>query len=77
MDNITYDVVQSAWKKAIAAPGVHPDQGGDTELAVYLNTAKDVLTRWLDAQAPKLGKKFGSYKKEPEPKKDKDKTKDA
>ncbi len=64
MDNITYEVVQDAWKKAIAAPGVHPDQGGDTELAVYLNTAKDVLMRWLDAQAPKLGKKFGQFKKE-------------
>ncbi len=64
MDNITYENVQDAWKKAIAAPGVHPDQGGDTELAVYLNTAKDVLMRWLDAQAPKLGKKFGPYKSE-------------
>ena len=74
-DNIVYEVVQDAWKKAIAAPGVHPDQGGDTEMAVYLNTAKDVLMRWLDAQAPKLGKKFGPYKtaKDAQPKKDKKK----
>ena len=63
-DNITYEVVQEAWKKSIVAPGVHPDLGGDTELAVYLNTAKDVLMRFLDAQAPKLGKKFGPFRTE-------------
>ncbi len=63
-DKITYEIVQESWKKAIAAPGVHPDLGGDTELAVYLNTAKDVLMRFLDAQAPKLGKKFGPFKSE-------------
>ncbi len=63
-ENITYETVQECWKKAIAVPGVHPDQGGDTEMAVYLNTAKDILMRWLDAQAPKLGKKFGPSKKE-------------
>ncbi len=63
-DNITYEIAQESWKRAIAAPGVHPDQGGDTELAVYLNTAKDVLMRFLDAQAPKLGKKFGPFKVE-------------
>jgi len=66
-DRISYNLVQEAWKKAITGPGVHPDLGGDTELAVYLNTAKDILMRWLDAQAPKLGKKFGPFRKEKEP----------
>ncbi len=64
-EEISYEAVQDAWKKAIALPGVHPDQGGDTELAVYLNTAKDTLVQWLEAQAPKLGKKFGPQKREP------------
>ena len=63
-ENLSYETVQDAWKKSIALPGVHPDQGGDTEMAVYLNTAKDILVRWLDAQAPKLGKKFGAPKKD-------------
>jgi hypothetical protein len=63
-ENLSYETVQDAWKKSIALPGVHPDQGGDTEMAVYLNTAKDILIRWLDAQAPKLGKKFGAPKKD-------------
>ena len=52
-------LVSEKWKDQIASPGVHPDHGGDTETAVYLNTAKDTLVRWLEAQAPKLGKKFG------------------
>lgn len=66
--------VIEAWKKQIASPGVHPDLGGDTEAAVYLNTAKDQLVRWLDQQAPKLGKKFGQpHKPEPpKPKKEED-----
>ena len=64
-EEISYETVQDVWKKAIALPGVHPDQGGDTELAVYLNTAKDTLMHWLDVQAPKLGKKFGPQKREP------------
>ncbi|CAN5453368.1 hypothetical protein BH10CYA1_BH10CYA1_26860 [soil metagenome] len=66
--------VIEAWKKQIASPGVHPDLGGDTEAAVFLNTAKDQLVRWLDQQAPKLGKKFGqAHKPEPpKPKKDED-----
>ena len=59
-EELTSDSVIQAWKAQIAAPGVHPDHGGDTEAAIYLNTAKDTLVRWLDAQAPKLGKKFGS-----------------
>jgi len=52
-------VVMQAWKNQIASPGVHPDLGGDTEAAVALNTAKDHLVRWIEQQAPKLGKKFG------------------
>lgn len=59
-EEATQRAVIEAWKKQIASPGVHPDLGGDTEAAVFLNTAKDTLVRWLDAQAPKLGKKFGA-----------------
>jgi len=73
-EDATQKSVIEAWKKQIASPGVHPDLGGDTEAAVYLNTAKDQLVRWLDQQAPKLGKKFGQAKPEPPrpPKKDDD-----
>ncbi len=73
-EEATTKSVIEAWKKQIASPGVHPDLGGDTEAAVYLNTAKDQLVRWLDQQAPKLGKKFGQpHKPEPpRPKKDED-----
>lgn len=73
-EDATQKSVIEAWKKQIASPGVHPDLGGDTEAAVYLNTAKDQLVRWLDQQAPKLGKKFGQAKPEPPrpPKKDED-----
>ncbi|MDP3509900.1 MAG: hypothetical protein Q8T09_18155 [Candidatus Melainabacteria bacterium] len=58
-DELTIKVVIEAWKAQITAPGVHPDQGGDTETAVYLNLAKDSLIKYIEAQAPKLGKKFG------------------
>ncbi len=58
-DDLTIAMVNDAWKKQITTPGVHPDQGGDTEYAVHLNTAKDTLIKWLDNQGPKLGKKFG------------------
>lgn len=52
--------VFNAWKREMAKPGVHPDTGGDTEMATYLNTAKDRLVRFLEETAPKLGKKFGT-----------------
>lgn len=63
-EELTVRIVMEAWKREIASPGVHPDLGGDTETAIYLNTAKDELIRWVDAQSPKLGKKFGA----PQPK---------
>ena len=59
-EEITREIVHKSWKKEMTNPGTHPDVGGETEIAVYINTAKDTLYRWLDAQAPKLGKKFGS-----------------
>jgi len=58
-EEMTIESVTDAWKKQITQPGVHPDQGGDTESAIYLNTAKDTVLRWLYDQAPKLGKKWG------------------
>jgi hypothetical protein len=65
-EELTTAAVIEYWKKQIAAPGVHPDHGGDTEAAIYLNTAKDTLVRWIDAQAPKLGKKFNKPPNPPE-----------
>jgi hypothetical protein len=59
-EELTKANVLEAWKKEMAKPGVHPDTGGDTEMAIYLNTAKDTLLRWIEDQAPKLGKKFGA-----------------
>lgn len=61
-EDLTKDIVNNAWKKQIASPGVHPDLGGDTEAAVILNSAKDELLRFLESSAPKLGKKFGASK---------------
>lgn len=57
-EEITMETVHKAWKTEMTRE--HPDKGGDNEIAVYLNTAKDTLYRWLEAQAPKLGKKFGT-----------------
>ena len=45
----------------------HPDTGGDTETAIYLNNAKVELVKWIEAQTPKLGKKFGSQQGGPKP----------
>jgi len=59
-EGLTREAVHKAWKKEITNPGGHPDIGGETEIAIYLNTAKDELYTFLDAQEPKLGKKFGA-----------------
>jgi hypothetical protein len=64
-EDISRATVIDAWKHEMAKPGVHPDTGGDTEMAIYLNTAKDTLMRWAEDQAPKLGKKFGQKGSEP------------
>ena len=58
-EELTLKEVHEKWKSQITAEGVHPDQGGDNETAIYLNTAKDTLVKWINDQAPKLGKKFG------------------
>ncbi len=47
-DDLTVNSVVKAWKTQITAPGVHPEQGGDNESAIYLNLAKDNLLRWLE-----------------------------
>lgn len=44
---LSIELVNQAWKKQMAAPGVHPDLGGDQEAAVFLNTAKETLLNWL------------------------------
>lgn len=67
-DEITREIVVETWKQQIIK--VHPDQGGDTEAAIFLNTAKDTIIHWIDAQAPKLGKKWGAGQRD----KDKDKS---
>ena len=65
---LTRATVFEAWKKEMAKPGVHPDTGGDTEMAIYLNTAKDTLIRYVDDLAPKLGKKLGGQQTKEQPK---------
>lgn len=57
-EDLTKESVNREWKKQITS--VHPDLGGDTDSAVFLNTAKDTLLRWLDQNTPKLGEKFGT-----------------
>lgn len=59
-EDLTVKNVIDAWKAQITAPGVHPDQGGDHETALYLNIAKETLVKYVESQAPKLGKKFGT-----------------
>lgn len=54
-DELTLDSVLKAWKKQITAPGVHPEQGGDRESAIYINTAKDTLVRWLQGSPGDAG----------------------
>jgi hypothetical protein len=66
-DELTIEKAHEAWKREITRPGMHPDHGGDTETAVYLNTAKDEIYHWLEQQAPKLGKKFGQSGKDKKP----------
>jgi len=58
-EDLTLKEVNEKWKAQLTAPGVHPDQGGDTESAIYLNTAKDTLVKWINDQNSKMGKKFG------------------
>jgi hypothetical protein len=71
-DEITREIVIETWKQQIIK--VHPDQGGDTEAAIFLNTAKDSIIHWIDAQAPKLGKKWGASQRDKDKDKDKDKS---
>lgn len=47
-DELSLDSVLKAWKQQITAPGVHPEQGGNRESAIYINSAKDTLIRWLE-----------------------------
>jgi len=47
-DDLTLASVLKAWKQQISAPGVHLEQGGDRESAIYINSAKDTLVRWLE-----------------------------
>lgn len=63
-EELNRQAIMESWKREITRPGTHPDQGGDSEIAVYLNTAKDVLLRWWETQEPKLGKQFGSQAKQ-------------
>lgn len=64
VEDLSFEKVHNAWRQEITKPGVHPDHGGDPEIAVFLNTAKDTLFQWLDTQAPKLGKTFGKLSKD-------------
>ena len=46
IENLSPQVTIEKWKSQIIK--VHPDHSGDTEAAVFLNTAKDTVLRWLD-----------------------------
>jgi hypothetical protein len=59
VDNVDQQAVRQAWKLAISDPSVHPDLGGESEVAILLNNARDTVLSWLEDQQPKLGKKFG------------------
>jgi hypothetical protein len=54
-DSLTLDSVLTARKQQIDAPGVHPEQGGDRESAIYINTAKDTLVQWLEVYSGGAG----------------------
>ena len=62
-EEVTDEIIFQMWRRQITSPGVHPDLGGDTESAIFLNTAKDTLLGWLEEKAPKLGKQFGQAAK--------------
>lgn len=64
-DCLTLDSVLKAWKQQITAPGVHPEQGGDIESAIYINTAKDTLVRWLEGTPGGGGPVGGNDPKQP------------
>jgi len=55
---LTQQIVHSSWRRHICSPEVHPDLGGNTERAILLNTAKDLVLKWLHSNEPKLGKLF-------------------
>ena len=57
-EDLSLKSVLEAWKHEMSKPGVHPDTGGDPQMAASLNNAKDLLTSYLEGQVPKLGKIF-------------------
>jgi hypothetical protein len=57
LSDITAPSVHQAWKTAMAKD-VHPDLGGEQEIAIMVNTARDVLVKWLEGQQPNLAKRF-------------------
>lgn len=54
-DSLTLDSVLKTWKQQITALGVHPEQGGNRESAIYISTAKDTLVRWLEGNPAGAG----------------------
>jgi len=48
--------------RPVAAPGMHPDLGGDTEVAIYLTLPKTLLYTGLTSGA-KTRQKFGAASK--------------
>ncbi|HEY9713961.1 MAG TPA: hypothetical protein V6C72_10855 [Chroococcales cyanobacterium] len=55
---ITADDVNKAWKNQMLNTSAHPDLGGNTDEAVILNNAKQMLMSHLEAASPNLGKRF-------------------
>lgn len=60
-DDLSIENVNRAWKEQMKAPSVHPDLGGQTETAILLNQAKELLVEWVEEQTPKLGKHFDNF----------------
>jgi hypothetical protein len=58
LEELNAEAVKRAWKASITDPTAHPDLGGEHEMAILLNTARDSVLIWLENQSPKLGKKF-------------------
>ncbi|HEY9713571.1 MAG TPA: hypothetical protein V6C72_08870 [Chroococcales cyanobacterium] len=59
-DELTEEYVQKCWKKEVVSAQAHPDLGGEVEMSVLLNNARDTIIQWLESRAPKLGKLFDS-----------------
>lgn len=57
-EDLSSESIYRGWRREISSTNAHPDLGGETEIAILLNTAKDELLQFVETRAPKLGKQF-------------------